>query len=71
MTVKAKPEGMESGELMFVLSDPDHRYSLDQVVEILNMAQDMGLPLDEGTFVEHMTVRQLEALVRKRGNCDA
>lgn len=71
MTVKPKPKDMECGETVFVIADPEKLYSLSQVIEILQLAEDMGLPLGKGTYVETMTVRQLESLVRKRGNCDA
>ena len=72
MTVRAKPEGMDDDlETILLFRDPGGRYSMRQVVEILQLAQDMGLPLEKESYVEQMTIGQLDALVRSKGKCDA
>lgn len=70
MSVSAKPEG-ENGELLFILKDPSRRYSLSEVVTLLTRAQEIGLPLEQGSYVECLTIAQLDALVNDARRCDA
>ena len=72
MTVSAKPEGMDDDlETILVIRDPGRRYPISEVLEILSLAQNMGLSLEKESWVEQLTVKQLDALVRSRGKCDA
>jgi hypothetical protein len=39
------------------------RYTLKQICALLDKAAAMGLPLYKGSYVEQMTIRELEELV--------
>lgn len=69
MAVDINPPGGD-GEILFVLPH-DARYSVRDVVKLLQAAQDIGLPLEKGSYLEHMTIAQLDSLVRDRSKCDA
>ncbi len=59
------------GELVALLRDDGTRhYSEDEVVTLLQRAADMGFPLDSGTFLDGMTIQQLDALVGDRSRGD-
>jgi hypothetical protein len=71
MSVHAKPDGA-SGELLFLLRDPTRTYSLQEVVTLVAKAEQVGLPLEKGSYVEQMTIAQLDALVNDpTRRCDA
>ena len=38
-------------------------YTLEQICALLDKAEKMGLPLDKGSYLDQMTIRQLEELV--------
>jgi hypothetical protein len=59
----------ETGEVMFRIRDPELRYSLDQVVAILAKADEMNLPMEKGSYLESMTIRQLDNLVNGKADC--
>jgi hypothetical protein len=62
MPVSKMKDG-EGGDLCFAIRDPDCLYTYDQVVQILQKAQDMDFPLDAGSYLEDMTIKQLDDLV--------
>ena len=57
---------MEDGELLFVVRDPTGLYTVAHICALLRMAQVHGHPLDRGSYLEHMTIAQLDALVHGR-----
>jgi hypothetical protein len=59
----------EAGDVQFVIRDPEFAYSLDRVVAILAKAEEMGLPLEKGSYLESMTIRQLDMLIHGRTDC--
>ena len=69
MSVHAKQPGDE-GDLQFVIRDPEKIYSMREVVDLLQKAQDMGLPLEKESWLEQITIRQLDALVNNKSTGD-
>ncbi len=53
------------GEDVFVLRDPGHEYTHSEVCDLLQKAFDLGFDLETGTFLENMTVRELDVLVNR------
>lgn len=70
MSVQAKPDGA-TGDLLFVLRDPGKLYKFHEVVSILAKAEEMGMPLEKGSYLECLTVSQLDSLVNDPRKCDA
>lgn len=54
-----------SGELLFVIRDPDQTYTHDEVCDLLDKAEYMGFSLDKGSELERLTVRELDVLVNR------
>jgi hypothetical protein len=55
--------------LLFTALDPGGRYTSEQICWLLKMAKDQGHSLERGTYLEQMTISQLDALVH--GKTDA
>ena len=53
----------------YMLSDGHERFTVGEICAILKQADQMGIPLEAGSYVEQMTIRQLAMLVR--GEYDA
>ena len=60
---KLKTHGTKDDETLFHLRDPDHLFTHSEVCDLLQKAEDMGFPLEAGSYLENMTVRELEVLV--------
>lgn len=55
--------------VVFAMKDPECWYSFKMVVSLLADAEKRGFPLEAGSYVECMTIRQLDALLH--GKYDA
>ena len=47
----------------FLLPDPEHLYSCEEVADLLDKAEALGFSLEKGSELENMTVAELERLV--------
>jgi hypothetical protein len=56
-------------ELLFIMTDPSGGYTSDLICDLLKKAESQGHPLERGSYLAEMTVRQLDALVH--GKTDA
>lgn len=56
----------EDSEIIYTLRDPEKLYSRDQVCDLLEKAEALGIPLDKGTILEDLTIAQLDELVNRR-----
>jgi hypothetical protein len=54
---------------LFNISDPQGAYTTDQIVTILEKAEKQGHPLEAGSYLEHMTVKQLALLTNGHYDC--
>jgi hypothetical protein len=52
-------------EVLFVLRDPGSFYTHSEVIDLLQKAQDLGFPLERGSYLERLTVRELDILVNR------
>lgn len=55
-----------NNDLLFVISDPENHYTIDQIASILQKAREQGHPMCRGSYLEGMTVKQIDALVNGR-----
>lgn len=53
-------------EVVFYLHDPAITYTPQQVKSIVARAELQGYPLEKGSYIEKMTVSQLERLLERR-----
>ena len=53
-------------EILFCIADPTGKYTARHIGFILREAERLGHPLDKDSYLERMTVRQLDALVHGR-----
>jgi len=51
-------------DLLFLISDPSARYTCGQIVSILERAESQGHPLERGSYLEKMTIAQVDRLTR-------
>lgn len=49
-------------ETLFTLRDPEGMYTLGQIQALVEKAEKMGHPLERGSYLESMTVKQLARL---------
>lgn len=66
MIDKLKTKGTDADETLFVLRDPEELYTHSEVADLLQKAEDLGFPLKSGTYLEKLTVRELDVLVNTR-----
>ena len=52
-------------DLLFLITDPSARYTCGQIVAILERAEKQGHPLERGSYLESMTIAQVDRLTRK------
>ncbi len=52
--------------MLFCIADPTGKYTVRHIESILREAEKLGHPLEPGSYLEEMTVRQLDALVHGR-----
>lgn len=57
---------MTQDETLFLLKDPDGRYTIGQIVILLREAERQGHPLEPNSYLENLTVRQLDDLAHQR-----
>jgi hypothetical protein len=50
-------------EPLFTMSDPDGKYSSSLICALLLEAERQGYPIEHGSYLEHMTIKQLDQLV--------
>lgn len=55
-------------DILFSITDPDNRYTLEQICAILRMAEHQGYFMGKGSYLQDMTVRQLDALIHGRAD---
>lgn len=53
-------------ETLFCIMDPDGRYTLPQISALIMLAEDQGHPVAAGSYLQDMTVRQLDNLLHGR-----
>lgn len=53
-------------ETLFHLDKPKREYTPRQISAILNRAEQQGFPLERGSYLEKMTISQIERLVEGR-----
>ena len=51
-------------DVIFFIRDPESLYSCAQIVAILKRAEAQGYPLERGSYLENMTIRQLDRLTK-------
>ena len=56
---------MDEGPL-FCISDPEGQYTLGMIQALVEKAEKMGHPLERGSYLESMTVKQLARLTDGR-----
>jgi hypothetical protein len=56
-------------EILFCISDPHGYYTMGQIATLLEIAQNKGYPLEPGSYLESMTVKQLARLVSGMHDC--
>jgi hypothetical protein len=66
MIDKLKTKGVSEDETLFILRDPEHLYTHSEICDLLQLAEDLGFPLERGTYLEQLTVRELDILVHTR-----
>jgi len=66
MIDKLKTKGTPSDETLFILRDPEELYTHSDIVDLLQKAEDLGFPLEAGTYLEKLTVRELDVLVNRK-----
>lgn len=60
---------MMTDDYLFSVSDPRNEYRAERIGELLQMAADQGHPVAKGSYLQYMTVVQLDRLVH--GKYDA
>jgi hypothetical protein len=53
----------DDAETLFTMRDPDNCYTPDAICALLLEAGRQGYPLEPGSYLQHMTIRQLDLLV--------
>ena len=48
--------------LLFCIKDPENAYTPEQIKYILEKAEAQGYPLERGSYLESMTVKQVARL---------
>lgn len=56
-------------ETLFLLKDPEGWYTIGQIASLLRQAEAQGHTLERNSYLEKMTVRQLDNLVHGRMDC--
>lgn len=56
----------EDDTFLFEIRDPSGKYTPDGVAALLLRAEQMGHPLEKGSYIQHLTISQLDALVNGR-----
>lgn len=64
---REKVKGDHQDETLFVIGDPVKKYSHEQVCDLLEKAEKLGVSLEKGCFLEQMTLSELEELVNRFG----
>lgn len=54
---------------ILIVPDDDELYDAARIRDLLGMAESQGHPLETGTYLESMTIRQVDALVHGRTDC--
>lgn len=54
---------IDNAGTLFTMSDPEGKYTSDAILAIILEAQRQGYPLEHGSYLEHMTIKQLDQLV--------
>jgi hypothetical protein len=49
----------------YMPADGSERYTIQQICAILKIAEAQGFPLERGSYVEQMTIAQLDRLTQK------
>jgi hypothetical protein len=57
---------MRRDETLFILKDPEDLYTVERIQSILRMAETQGHPLEKGSYLEKMTIRQIDDMVHGR-----
>lgn len=57
---------MRGDETLFILKDPEDLYTVEKIQSILQMAEAQGHPLEKGSYLEKMTIRQIDDMVHGR-----
>ena len=63
---KLKTHGQPDDETLFVLRDPEQTYTHSEICDLLEKAEQLGFPLDRGTLLEKLTIRELDVLVNRK-----
>lgn len=63
---KLRTKGTDADETLFVLRDPEELYTHSEIVDLLQKAEDLGFPLERGSYLEKLTVRELDVLVNTK-----
>jgi hypothetical protein len=58
-----KTHGRKDDETLFLLRDPDQLYTHSEIVALLQRAEDLGFPMEKGSYLNNMTIRELDRLV--------
>ena len=53
-------------DTLFCLRDPHAEYTCGQIAEMLIRAEKMGFPLERGSYLENLTVKQLDRLTQQK-----
>ena len=48
------------------MNDPDHLYTLSEIIDLLAKARDLGFSLERSSYLENLTIRELEVLINRR-----
>jgi hypothetical protein len=49
-------------ETLFLIRDPEGAYTSAQICALIETAEHQGYPIERGSYLEHMTVKQLARL---------
>ena len=49
-------------DTLFCIRDPEGQYTSSQIAAIVEMAEVQGYPVEHGSYLAHMTVKQLARL---------
>ena len=64
--LQLRREGHMDDDTLFYLRDPHAEYTCGQIAEILKRAESMGYPLERGSYLESMTVKQVDRLTQQK-----
>ena len=53
-------------EFLFCICDPEGQFTLGQIQALVEKAERLGHPLERGSYLESMTVKQLARLTNQR-----